>query len=344
MRRLFKLLITLFIIFTVVGILSFLNASFKLSKELGQPTNYLIKTIYNASRYNPYLNKDKINFLILGLDERDDALEKTETTDSIIFASLNLKDYKINTISLPRDLWFYNINAKINEIYPLSLKEPNKFSFIKNNFQKLINQDIDYVIVMTTENLIEFVKIIGGVDLTLEQGFIDKQYPNPDYIKDPSSGAPIYKTIEFKSGPIHLDESNITEFVRSRHGGETVAQGGTDLARIQRQQLLIEAIIEKIKNETSFITNESQIIDLYNFWNKDLIKDITDVNALQITSAISSNFSKISLNKIELKIGETAKDGVIYHPTKFINKQWVFIPVDENYQQLQDFIKTSISQ
>lgn len=343
MRRLFKFLFTLFIVLTLVFILSFLNASFRLSKSLGKPSNYLIKTIYSASKNNTYASKDKINFIILGLDERNDSLEVTQTTDTIIFASLNLKTSKINTVSLPRDLWSYDLNSKINEIYPLSLKEADKFSFIKNHFQKLINQDIDHVVIITTDNLIEFVKVINGVDLTLEKGFIDNQYPNPDYIKDPSSDAPIYKTIEFKSGLIHLDESNITEFVRSRHGGETAAQGGTDIARIQRQQLLIEAILEKIKTGTFITTDESQFINLYHFWDKNLVKDITDVNAFQIISTISPIISNISLNKIELEIGETPKTGVIYHPLKFINKQWVYLPVDDQYQKLQEFIKTNIN-
>jgi LCP family protein required for cell wall assembly len=342
MRRLLKFLISLFIIFAVVGILSFLNASFKISKSLGQPSNYLIKTIYQASKSNPYLSKDKINFIILGLDERNDSLEVTQTTDTIMFASFNLKTSKMNTVSLPRDLWSYDINAKINEIYPLSLKESDKFSFIKKKFQKIINQDIDHVVVISTDNLIEFVKIIGGVDLVLDQGFIDKQYPNPEYIKNPSKEIPVYKTVEFKAGSIHLDESNITEFVRSRHGGETVAQGGTDLARIKRQQLLLEAIIDKVKSG-QFIQTESQITSLYKFWNQQIIKDITDVNALQIISTASSSLSNLSINKIELEIGETAKTGVIYHPTKFINKQWVYIPVDDQYQKLQEFIKTNIN-
>ena len=48
-------------------------------------------------------------------------------------------------------------------------------------------------------------------------------------------------------------------------------------------------------------------------------------------------------NKIELKIGDTQKDNLIYHPTKFINPQWVYLPSDEKYQSLQKFIQESIN-
>ena len=310
------------------------------AQKLNQTPENITGFIKQIQQTNPYQNQDKINFMVLGLDKRDDLLEKTETTDTIIFTSLNKKDSKINLISIPRDLWFYDINAKVNEIYPLSLKDPDQFSFIKDKFQKLTGQNIDHVFILTTDNLIQFVNLIGGVDITLDQGFIDKQYPNPDYIQDPKSGAPIYKTVEFPAGQIHLDQSNITEFVRSRKGGETVAQGGTDLARIQRQQLLIQAILEKIKSG-NFLTKPQQIFDLYRFWNENISKDLSDIQAFKILTSIGENLSKLSLNKIEIKVGTSAKDGLIYHPATFVNQQWVFIPADKDYKSLQQFFTDS---
>lgn len=340
MHRFLKFIFTFIAISTIVVILVFLNATFEISKSIGKPANYLIKTLFSASKENPYLSKDKINFIVLGLDERNDSLEVTQTTDTIMFVSLSLKDFKINTISLPRDLWYYDINAKINQIYPLSLDQPDKFIFIKEKFKNITGQDIDHVLVINTNNLIDFVKLIGGVDLDLDIGFVDNQYPNPDYIADPSSGAPIYKTVEFKSGPVHLDESNITEFVRSRHGGETASQGGTDIGRIHRQQLLQEAIIDKIKSG-SFEIQKSNLLGLYQLWDQKIIKDVSDVQLFQIFSTINSNFSNLSLNKIEIKIGETQKDGLIYHPNKFINSQWVYLPSDPEYKSLKEFIQTN---
>lgn len=341
MHRFFKFIISSFLIFSLVLTLIILNSSFEISKSIGKPANYLIKTIYQASTKNPYISQDKINFLVLGLDERNDSLEVTQTTDTIMFVSLNIKTLKINTISLPRDLWAYNLNAKINQIYPLSLKESDKFAYIKENFKFITGQKIDHVLVVNTDNLIDFVKLIGGVDLNLDVGFIDKQYPNPDYIASPSASIPIYKTIEFKSGQIHLDESNITEFVRSRHGGETAAQGGTDIGRIHRQQLLLEAIISKIKSN-SFILDKNQLSGLYQLWDQRITKDISDTQIFQILSAFNTGFTNLSLNKIEIKIGDTQKDGLIYHPNKFINSQWVYLPSDSEYKSLQEFINSSI--
>ncbi|MFA6185041.1 MAG: LCP family protein [Candidatus Shapirobacteria bacterium] len=341
--KLFKIITK--IIFSIVFLIIFSVTiiSSIISRSIGKSPNYLIETIYTSVKSNPYQSKDKINFLILGLDERNDALEKTTTTDTIIFASLNLKTFKLNLISTPRDLWFYEKEVKINNLYPLSLESgQDKFDFLKSNFKIIYGQPIDHIVVLTTNNLINFVNIIGGVDLYLEKGFIDDQYPNQEYIKNPSPSIPIYKTIEFPSGWIHLDSSNITEFVRSRKSAETAAQGGTDIGRIQRQQLLIDAILNKIKSGT-FVNTTDQLKNLYFFWQNDISKTLSDTDALQIGLILNKNLKNISLNKIEIPIGTNNSNGVIYHPEKTnFTKQWIFTTNDDKYQGFHQFISEKI--
>lgn len=341
MSKFFKSFILTFLVTIVIILFATLAIFQKASLILGKSSDYILNNLSALNKNNPYLEKDKINFVVLGLDKRDDLLEKTSATDTIMFVSLNLKNQKINTISIPRDLWFYDINSKINEIYPLSLTKPDKLKYIKNQFSMLINQPIDHAIVLTTDNLIKFVKIIGGIDVELENGFIDTQYPNPEYIKNPSTSISKYKTIEFKSGIVHLDSNNITEFVRSRKSAETVNGGGTDLARIQRQQLVVEAILNKVKTG-QFVNSNLNLIDLYHFWDKEIIKDISDLGCIQILSVIGENLPKLTLNKIEIPVGTNSKNGVIYHPTYFSQKQWVFIPSDKEYKSFQQFFSDSI--
>lgn len=310
------------------------------SLKIEKPPYYIFNTISQAFNNNEYKDKPVANFLILGLDKRDDRLEKTETTDTIIFASLNSKTNKLNTISLPRDLWSYRLNSKINNVYPASLEVSDSFGFIKNNFQDILGQPVDDVIVITTEDLINFVQVIGGVDVYLDKGFVDKQYPNPDYINNPK--APIYKTIEFPAGLNHLSKSNITEYVRSRKSADTVEAGGTDLGRIKRQQILIEAILSKIKSK-DFLLNIKNDINLYNFWSQSIETTLTDKDILSMTLSYKNSLKNISINRIEIPIGTTAKDGLIYHPLTFINRQWVFIPQDKDYKSLHDFIRSQFS-
>ncbi len=341
MRKFFKSLFLTFLVVIIIILYTTLIIFQKASVYLRKTPDYLLNTLSSINKNNPYQNIDKINFIVLGLDKRDDSLEKTNTTDTIMFVSLNLKNQKINTISIPRDLWFYDINSKVNEIYPLSLNQPNQLRFIKDKFQRLTGQSINHVLVFTTDNLIKFVNLIGGVDLYLETGFIDNQYPNPEYIKNPIPNIPKYKTIEFKSGLIHLDETNVTEFVRSRKGSDLVVNGGTDLARIQRQQLLVEAVLNKLKSG-QFIDNKLNPINFYNFWDQEIIKDISDKNFLQILSVLGDTIPKLTLNKIEVPVGTNTKNGLIYHPSSFINNQWVYVPADQEYKAFQQFFSESL--
>lgn len=291
-----------------------------------------VSLLYFTNKNNPLNKKDNYNILILGLDPRNDSLEKTETTDTIIFSSINFHNNKINLISLPRDLWFYQEKSKINQIYP---KYIDNFDTIQNKYSDLIGQNIDKTLVFTTQNLIDLVNLIDGVDIILEQGFRDEKYPNPEYIKNPIPSVSIYKTVEFSSGLVHLDQSNVTEFVRSRHGGETAATGGTDLARIQRQQILIEAIFQKMFNYKYFPK-------LNNFYRNNLKTNLSYNDIVNLSLKLKKDIMKLSLNKIELPIGETSKDGVIYYPNHTTEKQWAFIPTDKDYTKFKEFIKTAI--
>lgn len=341
MSKFLKSFVLIFLFSVVLALFTTLMFFQKISVSLEKSPDYILNILSSLNRNNPYASKDNVNFIVLGLDKRDDLLEKTSVTDTIMFVSLNLKNQKINTISIPRDLWFYDINSKVNEIYPLSMTQPNQLLYIKDKFQQLTGQSIDHVVVFSTDNLIRFVNLIGGVDIELETGFIDTQYPNPDYIKDPNSSVTKYKTVEFKSGLIHLDSSNITEFVRSRKSGETLLTGGTDLARIKRQQLLVESILNKVKTG-QFLDKKLNLLDLYRFWDKEVTKDISDIDIINILSIVGDNIPNLTLNKVEIPVGVNNKFGLIYHPTNFINKQWVFVPNDKEYKSFQKFFSDSI--
>ena len=337
LRQIIVIFITIIILFIISSIIAF--GIF--SRKINQNANYLWETLKTAYSQSEQIDNPQ-NFLILGLDPRDDKLEKTEVTDTIILASLNTQISQFNLISLPRDLWDYQNDFKINHIYQNSQDQAKPFDYIQDNYSRITGQKIDKIIVVTTQNLIDFVNLIGGVNLYLENGFIDKEFPNESYIDNPNSTIPMYKTVEFPQGWITINDSNVTEFVRSRKSSDDVKSGGTDLARIQRQQLLIEAIIDKVKSR-EFLQNGKNLINLYNFWHKDITHNIDDSLLLSLFFKMGDNLKNLSLNKIDIPVGETSQDGVIYHPLKFINRQWVFIPNDKNYQSLINFIQKSIN-
>ena len=302
---------------------------------------FLLKKISVDTYSRPTITQN-FNFMILGLDRRNDWLEKTETTDTIIFGNLNFNQNKVSLVPLPRDLWDYNLQAKINQIFPLSDQQSDKYGFIQSNFNQIVGQKVDKTVIVTTDNLIKLIQIINGVDVYLDKGFEDDKYPNPEYIIHPSPKTPIYITIKFPTGWNHLDASNITEFVRSRKSAETAAQGGTDIGRIQRQELLVDAIFKKMSSIK--LTDYSQLVNLYNFWRYDLQTNFSDADLLSILLTEKRKIFNLKINKINVPSGEDPKIDIIYHPQTFSNSQWVFIPQDKNYQSLHQFVSKSLNQ
>jgi anionic cell wall polymer biosynthesis LytR-Cps2A-Psr (LCP) family protein len=325
------LLVSLFIAIFILFII-FVN----ISRLSGLSASYLYNNIVKEF-FKPSSKPGTYNFLILGLDKRDDTLEKTETTDTIIFASYNLKLNKLFLVSYPRDLWDYYLNSKINDIYPQSLKTNDKYSFISTKYTQIIGQKIDRVIVINTQNLIDFINFIGGVDVYLKQGFIDHQYPNPEYIKNPLPPIPIYITVSYPPGWNHLDKTNITPFVRSRKSSDTAKDGGTDLGRIERQQLLIESLSQKL-NTNYFIANIGKLFTIYKYWKTNIETNLSDKDLTNLFANSYKQLPNLVLTKIEIPVGLNSKDGLIYHPVSFINNQWVFIPNDNDYRQLQLYV------
>lgn len=273
------------------------------------------------------------NFLILGLDPRNDLLEKTQTTDTIIYANISNKFDSLKLFSLPRDLWYYPKSIKINQIH-----ENSNINETQKSFSQIIGQNIEKTLIITTQNLKDIINIIGGVDVNLDTELKDSQYPNQDYIDNPKSGAPIYKTIYYPAGINHLDSSNITEFVRSRKSSDLASDGGTDLGRIVRQQKLFDALFSKV----IAIRNPKTLLSLYQYFIKNINNNLTKKDYLSLVVKILPNINKLKLQKITIPTGENPKTDIIYHPTKFINKQWVFITLTPDYKTLKDFVAKSL--
>src|SRR3989344_2533226 len=82
---------------------------------------------------------ERVNFLLLGLDQRSDEMESTLLTDTILFASLNPQSGKLLLVPLPRDLWIKNYRTKINSLYFY-----NKIDYI----QTVLGQPVHHTLIL----------------------------------------------------------------------------------------------------------------------------------------------------------------------------------------------------
>src|SRR5262249_19278911 len=115
----------------------------------------------------------KINLLILGVGGGNH--EGPDLTDTIIFSSIDPKKKKVVLVSIPRDLWAPELQAKINTAYTYG-EEKEKgggLLFAKAMVGKIVGQDIDYAIKIDFDGFTKAVDMVGGLDVDVANTFDD---------------------------------------------------------------------------------------------------------------------------------------------------------------------------
>lgn len=186
-----------------------------------------IKTYTSLSE--AFKDSNRINILLLGMED--------VRTDTLIFASFEPTEKKVDIISIPRDTYIHRKGydggeqRKINAIYgDHGVKGVEKaVSYILEDVPIHHYIMVDY---KGVENIIDFV---GGVEVVVP--FHMKYY-------DPTSKPPL--KIDIKEGKQTLNGKKSLEFLRYRKGNnkkEGYVDG--DLGRIKAQQQFLKSFINK---------------------------------------------------------------------------------------------------
>ena len=268
------LLIVGVVIFFLIATLLFRTASF--FKKIGVVVKEQV------------INKPRPNFTVALLGYGGPQHEGAYLTDTIIVGSVNYETKKAALISIPRDLWVKlptisdePFAAKINTVYQLQLfpetfPDVNVKKYTKNDANGLIKKVLSEVTGLTIDSYVaidfdaftKLIDLLGGIDINLEYGFEDKEYPVtgkendlcgheetelPELEKIATESMVLafpcrYETISFEAGINHLDGETALKFARSRH---SEIDGG-DFARAKRQQMVIQAVSDKLLSPLYF--------------------------------------------------------------------------------------------
>lgn len=183
-------------------------------------------------------------------------------TDTIMVLSINWKDKKAAMISVPRDLWVPisgDGSAKINEAYSFGVQNKSAGgggAVASETVSNILGIPIHYFVAVDFDGFKEIIDKVGGVDINVPNAFTDRTYPAGECINNgPGCG---YITVHFDTGNQHMDGTTALEFARSRHGNNGE---GSDFARSRRQQLVLEAVKQKIL-KASVLANPITVTDL----------------------------------------------------------------------------------
>jgi LCP family protein required for cell wall assembly len=178
-----------------------------------------------------------MNFVIAGLDTRTS--NEPENTDVLMVARVDLLEYSVRAISIPRDLWVtipgYG-DEKITRAYDFGSKAAGgDFKAGAETVAATIEYNfgipIDASVMTTFHGFEQVVDAFGGVTVENPYDVYDGEYPTYDYG---------YKEIYYPAGSVHLSGPEALEFCRTRH------QDGDD-GRSMRQRIVLRALLDTAK-------------------------------------------------------------------------------------------------
>lgn len=330
-RRIFKhyRLVRIGLVLLVVGVFFLLILVFNLVfKNLpgGQyftlAKNFLFPTSSAISA-----SGGRTNILVLGKGGMGHTAP--DLTDTIIVFSIPHGSGKIVSTSLPRDLWIPEIRAKVNTAYYWGNQKQEKGGIIlaKSTVEQIVGIPIHYGAIVDFSSFKEVIDIIGGIDVDVENSFVDEKFPIPGKEEDLCGGDLEYKcryeTLSFNKGLEHMDGETALKFVRSRNA---VGDEGTDIARETRQQKVIAALKTKLTSPKVVLSPKT----VFGIINIARLSVETDLEPTQI-AFIARKFVDLK-DSTNLAIPED----LIFHPptSARYDNQYVFIPRKEGWDEI----------
>jgi LCP family protein required for cell wall assembly len=153
--------------------------------------------------FEAFRDSQRVNILLLGINDG--------LSDTIMLGSYDMKNQRVDVISVPRDTYYDRKEAttaatyKINAIY----RKGSAVGTAKAVSQVLMGMPIHYYAVVSYEGIGEMVNSVGGVPMDI---------PFHMHYVDPSDDPPLY--IDIPKGPTIIDSGNVQQFLRFRKGSK----------------------------------------------------------------------------------------------------------------------------
>ena len=190
----------------------------------------------NAQVSNALQGVDRINILVMGIDQRPNENPNQTRTDTMILVSIDPQNKTAGMLSIPRDLYVpmpdRNTQDRINTAHVYGGPK-YAMQTVEYNF----GVPVHYYARLNFQAVTELINLMGGVDVFVDQEINDPQFPDQNFGYDP-----FYMAAGFQ----HLDGATALKYMRTRHGA-------SDFYRLRRQQQVIMAVREKLVSSDALI-------------------------------------------------------------------------------------------
>jgi polyisoprenyl-teichoic acid--peptidoglycan teichoic acid transferase len=209
-----------------------------LGRFIGMPIRPNLPGSGGEDRKAEAAGKNRVNFLLLGIDQRDDERGAPTRSDSIMVVSVDTANKRAAMISFPRDMWVEIPGFADNRINVANfLGDATNYpgggpALAKKTIEHNFGLRIDYYARIDFRGFERIVDTLGGIEVDVERAIRDDEYPTEDYG---------IMSIYIPAGRQHMDGKVALQYARSRHSEN-------DFGRAQRQQKLLLAIRDRAMN------------------------------------------------------------------------------------------------
>ncbi|MFA5155664.1 MAG: LCP family protein [Patescibacteria group bacterium] len=273
---------------------------------------------------------DRINILLLGMG--GEGHDGAYLTDTIILASFQPSTKQAAMLSIPRDLVAPVSNwRKINSInaYAEQKTPGSGGTATAQAISELLQTPIPYYVRADFNGFSRVIDQLGGIDINVENVLDDYSYPiygqedNPNYYAR-------FEHLHFDKGWQHMNGETALKYTRSRHA---VGTEGSDFARARRQQLVLEAVKNKLFS-TRTLLNPVMITKLANELSKNISTNLSAWEMLRLWDLFQEVDHSHIINKVlsdapdNLLISGTGEDGA-----------YILTPRSGNFAAVRNLVK-----
>ncbi len=229
------------------------------------------------------LSKERVNILLLGIDQRDSEAGQPTRTDTMILLTIDPVGKTMGMLSIPRDLWVpipgldKALEERINAAHFFGdlYKYPGGGTVLaKKTVQYNLGVPVHYYVRVDFKAFEKIVDALGGVTINVETAIRDTEYPDGNYG---------IISIYIPAGVQHMDGETALRFVRTRHAD-------SDFGRTRRQLQFLMAMRDQAL-KLNILPKAPSLISQF----RDSIK--TDMSANEILS-MARLASQIESDKI----------------------------------------------
>lgn len=258
--------------------------------------------------FNGQDTKDGVNILVMGTDGRIGQNSAETRTDTIMVLNVSGSDKKIKLVSFMRDNLVYidgysqivngkkQRDNKLNVAYELGEQEGQKGAemvrkVLKDNF----DLDIKYYA------LVDFQAFATAIDTLFPDGVtIDAQFStlNGQPLTEATVGDDLHATETesptqtIRAGKQQMNGSTLLNYARFRDDDEG------DYGRTKRQQQVMSAVLEQIKNPTKLFTGSEALGKVFGMTSTNLPYSFLLTNGLSVIEGAQNGIERLTVPEL----------------------------------------------